>query len=53
MGCTLCAKNYPTLFIMQGKKAVVKAYDKQALDYEKLQSVIKACPVHAIEYSEQ
>lgn len=53
MGCTLCAKNYSDVFEMQGGKAVVKEYDKQALDYEKLQSVIEACPVHAIEYSEE
>ena len=53
MGCTLCAKNYSDVFEMQGKKAAVKEYDKQALDYEKLQSAIKACPVHAIEYSKE
>ena len=53
MGCTLCAKNYPVLFEMQGKKAAVKEYDKELLDFENLQSAIKACPVHAIEYSEE
>ena len=51
MGCTLCAKNYSDVFEMQGKKAVVKEYEKKHLDIEKLQSVIKACPVHAIDYS--
>jgi len=51
MGCTLCTKNYPALFEMQGKKAVVKAYELESLDLELLQSVIKACPVHGIEYS--
>lgn len=53
MGCTLCAKNYPELFEMQGKKAVVKTYDKKALNFENLQSVINDCPVHAIEYSKE
>lgn len=53
MGCTLCAKNYPVLFEMKGKKAAVKEYDKELLDFENLQSAIKACPVHAIEYSEK
>lgn len=53
MGCTLCAKNYPVLFEMKGKKAAVKEYDKELLDFENLQSAIKACPVHAIEYSEE
>lgn len=52
MGCTLCAKNYPALFEMQGKKAVVKTYEPESLDMEMLEGTIKACPVHAIEYSE-
>lgn len=51
VGCTICAKNYPTLFEMQGKKAAFKPYEPGALDLELLQSTIKACPVHAIEYS--
>ncbi len=53
MGCTLCAKNYPVLFEMQGKKAAVKAYEPESLEMEKLQNTIKACPVHAIEYSKE
>ncbi|NLV87032.1 MAG: permease [Clostridiales bacterium] len=53
MGCTICAKAYPELFEMQGKKSVVKAYDKQNLNLENLQRVIGDCPVHAIEYSEE
>ena len=53
MGCTLCAKNYPELFEMQGKRAVVKTYDKQTLDFENLQNAINDCPVHAIEYSKE
>ncbi len=53
MGCSLCAKNYPVLFEMQGKKAAVKEYDKKSLNFEELQSAIEACPVHAIEYSKE
>lgn len=53
MGCTLCTKNYPVLFEMKGKKAAVKEYDQELLDFEHLESAIKACPVHAIEYSEE
>ncbi len=53
MGCTLCAKNYPVLFEMKGKKAAVKEYNKELLDFENLQSAIRACPLHAIEYSEE
>ena len=53
MGCTLCAKSYPSLFEMQGKRAVVKPYEPGALDLQMLQSTIKACPVHAVEYSEE
>lgn len=52
MGCTLCAKNYPALFEIQEKKAVVKTYEPESLDMEMLEGTIKACPVHAIEYSE-
>lgn len=52
MGCTLCAKNYPTAFEMQGKKAVVKMRDLNLIDAKKLQDSIKACPVNAIEYFE-
>ena len=53
MGCTLCVKNYPALFEMQGKKAVIKTYEPESLDIEMLQDTIKACPVHAIEYSDE
>ena len=53
MGCTLCAKNYPEIFEMKSKKAVVKVYDEIAFDKEKLKSVIKDCPVKAIEYTQK
>jgi hypothetical protein len=29
MGCTLCAKNYPELFVMENKKALAKPYECQ------------------------
>ena len=50
MGCTLCAKNYPEVFEMENKRALVKSYE--ALDLEKLENAIKACPVKAISYNE-
>jgi len=53
MGCALCVKNYPELFEMKGKKAVVKTYDETTIDKEKLQVAIKACPVKAIKYVEE
>lgn len=53
MGCTMCVKNYSGIFEMQGKKAMVKTYNKIAIDKEKLQNTIKACPVNAIEYIEE
>lgn len=53
MGCTLCAKNDPALFEMKGKKAMVKPYKSGTLDLQRLRNIIKMCPVHAIEYSEE
>lgn len=53
MGCTLCVKNYPELFEIQGKKAVVKTYDETTIDKETLQDTIKACPFNAIEYVDE
>lgn len=49
MGCSLCAKNYPEVFEMSGKKAIVRT--EENLDMDKLQKIIKACPVTAIEYN--
>lgn len=48
MGCTVCAKKYPELFKMDGKKANVKEYAN--LDMELLKNTINSCPVKAIEY---
>ena len=50
MGCTLCAKNYPELFYMKNKKANI---DKniEGINIDILESVIKSCPVKAIEYN--
>lgn len=50
MGCTLCAENYSTLFEMKREKAVVKTFEKDSIDLQRLQNIIKACPVNAIEY---
>jgi ferredoxin len=47
MGCTLCTKTYPSLFKMEGNKAVVIKYSDK-LDSEKLRKTIEDCPVHAI-----
>lgn len=46
MGCGMCARNYPELFAMENKKAVVKACE--TIDSEKLEHVIASCPVKAI-----
>lgn len=53
MGCTLCVKSYSELFEIQGKKAIVKIYDKTVIDKEKLRDTIRACPVNAIDYIEE
>jgi uncharacterized membrane protein YraQ (UPF0718 family) len=50
MGCTLCTKNYPELFEMENKKALAKSYE--VLDMNKLENVIKSCPVKAISYND-
>lgn len=52
IGCALCTKSYPSLFEMQGKKAIFKAYDPTLINSETLQATIKTCPVNAIEYFE-
>ncbi|WP_367566754.1 permease [Lacrimispora sp.] len=49
MGCTLCAKNYSEVFEMGNKKAFVKSYEE--LDMDRLENVIKSCPVKAISYN--
>jgi len=51
MGCTLCTKNYPEIFGMQGKKAYIKSFDSE-IDKERLNQTILACPVSAIRYNE-
>lgn len=48
MGCTLCTQRYPELFYMEGKKARVS--QPATVNYQKLNNVIAACPVQAIEY---
>lgn len=53
MGCALCEKGYPEVFKIQNKKARIITYESKTLDLEKLQNIIKACPVNAIEYFEK
>ncbi|MDL2238398.1 permease [Christensenellaceae bacterium OttesenSCG-928-K19] len=46
MGCGLCVKHYPEMFVMDGKKADInKEIDP---DPEKLKQTIDVCPVKAI-----
>ena len=47
MGCSLCAKNYPELFEMEGKKAKIRP-GAEPEDNEKLAQAMEACPVKAI-----
>ena len=49
MGCTLCVKTYPEVFEMVNKKALAKPHE--ALDMDRLDNAIKACPVKAISYN--
>lgn len=51
MGCTMCSRDYPEIFGMQGKKACIKSYDDN-IDRERLSQIILACPVKAINYIE-
>lgn len=51
MGCGLCAKNYPDLFEMEGKKATVRK--GVTPDLEKLAQAMDACPVKAISHNTQ
>lgn len=50
MGCTLCMQEYPEVFEMENKKAIVKTFEK--LEMDKLEKAIKACPVNAISNNE-
>lgn len=51
MGCTICSRNYPEIFGMQGKKAYIKSYDVD-IDRERLQQTILSCPAKVIDYIE-
>lgn len=51
MGCTLCVKSSPALFEMRGKKAAIKPYKQDTIDFEALQNTIESCPVGAIHYT--
>jgi uncharacterized membrane protein YraQ (UPF0718 family) len=50
MGCSLCSRNYPEVFKMQGGKAHVKTPDAP-LDTVKLASAVDGCPAKAITYN--
>jgi ferredoxin len=50
MGCSICTKEYPELFVMQGKKAAVNT-GLQDIDMKKLAKIREACPVKAIQYN--
>lgn len=52
MGCKLCTKLYPEYFILENKRAVLKA-DAPAPDLDKIFHAIETCPVKAISYSEE
>lgn len=52
MGCSLCVREYAELFEMKNKKAYIKEYIIEP-DKEKLEKVILACPVRAIEVIEK
>lgn len=49
MGCTICSKKYPAVFLMDGKKASIK--EDADLDMKLLKNVIESCPVKAIKYN--
>lgn len=51
MGCSMCVKEYPKLFEMEGKKARIKS--DVTLDKEKLAKAVELCPVKAISYNEE
>lgn len=48
MGCAMCARSYPQLFGMENKKAVI--ISQEAAHMDKLEDVIRSCPVKAISY---
>ncbi|MEA4921415.1 MAG: permease [Clostridiaceae bacterium] len=49
MGCSLCTKYYPELFMIQNKKASIKAING-VIDQEKLMTAVNSCPVKAISF---
>lgn len=51
MGCSLCTRDYPELFVMKKGKASVKEDNEDTIDRERLNKVMKDCPVKAIEYN--
>jgi uncharacterized membrane protein YraQ (UPF0718 family) len=51
MGCTLCSRYYPELFVLSGNKASVKTLDG-VMDQVKLRKAFDACPVNAIAWDQ-
>lgn len=51
IGCSLCAHNYPELFMMKNRKASLKAFNGDP-DPERLGSAMESCPVKAISCAE-
>ncbi len=49
MGCCICAKKYPELFFMKNKKAHINI-NFENINIGTLESIIKSCPVNAIQY---
>ncbi len=52
IGCTLCVREYKELFEMNKKKAYIKEHSFK-IDKEKLNKIMKGCPVRAIEFVEK
>ena len=49
MGCRLCAEGYDELFVMHRGKAMLRPDPSKVIDRKKLQAIVDACPVQAIE----
>jgi len=52
IGCGICAREYPEMFEMKNKKAIVKFYEEGSLEKDKIDEAIKVCPVGSIKYND-
>lgn len=50
MGCSLCTKNYPTLFEMYDNKVQVKKIHLTDSNTRELNEMIRICPANAIHF---